>query len=51
MVLDRSIPARRQRGIRWNRICGDGARGAGSLRGALTGNDARTRFGTGLGRT
>jgi len=28
-----------------------GTRGAGSLRGALTGNDARTRFGTGLGRT
>ena len=42
---------RRQRWERWNRIYGDGTRGAGSLRGALTGNDARTRFGTGLGRT
>jgi hypothetical protein len=29
-------------GKRWNWIYGDGARGAGSLRGALTGNDARS---------
>jgi hypothetical protein len=42
MVLDSSIHARRQRGKRWNRIYSDGARGAGSLRGALTGNDARS---------
>jgi hypothetical protein len=41
MVLDSSIHARRQRRKRWNRIYSDGARGAGSLRGALTGNDAR----------
>jgi hypothetical protein len=42
MVLDSSIHARRQRGKRWNRIYSDGARGVGSLRGALTGNDARS---------
>ena len=42
MVLDSSIHARWQRGKRWNRIYSDGARGAGSLRGALTGNDARS---------
>src|ERR1700730_228930 len=42
MVFVSSIDARRQRGKRWNRICSDGARGAGSLRGALTGNDARS---------
>jgi hypothetical protein len=41
MVLERSIHARRLRGKRWNRIYCDGARGAGSLRGAHTGNDAR----------
>ena len=41
MVLDRSIQARRQRRKRWKRIYSDGAGGAGSLRGAHTGNDAR----------
>jgi hypothetical protein len=41
MVLERSIHARRQRRKRWNRIYSDGTRGAGSLRGALTRNDAR----------
>jgi hypothetical protein len=35
------IHARRQRRKRWNRIYSDGARCAGSLRDALTGNDAR----------
>ena len=41
MVLECTIHARRQRRKRWKRIYTDGARGAGSLRGALTGNDVR----------
>jgi hypothetical protein len=39
--MERSIHARRQRGKRWNRIYSDGARSAGSLQDAHTGNDAR----------
>ena len=41
VVLDRSIQTRRQRRKRWKRIYSDGAGGAGSLRDAHTGNDAR----------
>jgi hypothetical protein len=41
MVLDSFIHARRQSRKRRNRICSDGARGAGSLRGAHTENDAQ----------
>jgi hypothetical protein len=47
MVLDSSSHARRRRRKRWNRIYTNGARGAGSLRGALTGNDARLIVGAG----